>query len=77
MSDTENVMQVLAQLAQRTLNGNDRPGSNGFVILAFPFDKPEGGRTNYISNCARKDVVAALKEIVARFEGQPQQSGRA
>jgi len=43
----------------------------------FPFDTPEGARTNYISNADRRDIVVALKEIVARFEGQPELKGRA
>ena len=49
----------------------------GFVLMLFEFgDKP--GRCNYISNGAdRKDVVTLMKEMVARFEGQPEVSGRA
>ena len=53
--------------------GKDR--SIGFVLLMFPFDTVEGARTNYISNADRKDIVVALKEIVARFEGQPEIKG--
>lgn len=54
----------------------------GFVLLVFPFDRMEtrGGdsRCNFISNGAdRKDVVALFKEMVARFEGQPEMKGRA
>ena len=49
----------------------------GFVLLVFPFGENEG-RCNYISNGAnRKDVVAMLKEQIARFEGQPEASGTA
>lgn len=55
--------------------GHDR--KNGFVLLVFPFNGPEGQRTNYISNAERKDMIVALKEIVARFEGQSLQQGRA
>lgn len=36
------------------------------------------GRCNYISNGAdRNDVVVLMKEMIARFEGQPKMSGRA
>lgn len=49
----------------------------GFVLLIFPFgDAP--GRTNFISNGAdRKDIVVLFKEMIARFEGQPEIRGRA
>lgn len=43
----------------------------GFVLLTFPFgDAPENNRINYISNGDRRDIIVALKEIVARFEGR-------
>lgn len=77
MSDTNELMRAMAASLDEVLNGNDRPKKNGFVLLVFPFDGPEGQRTNYIANGKREDVIVALKEIVARFEGQPQQSGRA
>lgn len=77
MSDTTRLMQSLAKGIDEILNGNVSPKKNGFVILVFPFDQVEGSRTNYVSNCDRKDIVAALKEVTARFEGQPHQSGRA
>lgn len=44
----------------------------GFVLLLFPFNGPKGQRCNYISNAERRDIVSTLKEIVARFEGQPE-----
>lgn len=50
----------------------------GFVLLVFPFGGPDGQRVNYISNGDRRDIISALKEITARFEGQPEQKpGRA
>ncbi|HEY2530292.1 MAG TPA: hypothetical protein VGJ20_20540 [Xanthobacteraceae bacterium] len=49
----------------------------GFILMVFPFDDHEG-RCNYISNGAdRKDVVVLMKEQIARFEGQPDVTGRA
>lgn len=76
-SDPKEMMQALARGLDGALNGSERPKKNGFVLLIFPFDLPEGARTNYVSNADRKDIVVALKEIVARFEGQPHQIGRA
>ena len=49
----------------------------GFVLLVFEFgDEP--GRCNFISNGAdRRDIVTLFKEMIARFEGQPELGGRA
>ena len=49
----------------------------GFVLMVYNFgDQP--GRCNYISNGAdRKDVVVLMREMIARFEGQPEMKGRA
>jgi hypothetical protein len=54
----------------------------GFVLLVFPFEQMAslGGdsRCNFISNGAdRQDIVALFKEMIARFEGQPEMEGRA
>lgn len=49
----------------------------GFVLLTAEFGRIEGGRVNYISNGERSDMVAMLKELLARFEGQADVAGRA
>ena len=55
--------------------GKDR--KNGFVLLVFPFGDTEG-RCNFISNGAdRRDIVVMFKEMIARFEGQPEMKGTA
>lgn len=77
MTDTKNMMQSMASALDEVLNEKGKKKKNGFVLLVFPFDGPEGQRTNYVSNGQRQDIIVALKEIIARFEGQPQQSGRA
>lgn len=77
MTDTKHFMQALASGIDEILNGNALPKKNGFVVLVFPFDQVDGSRTNYVSNCDRKDIIAALKEVTARFEGSPHQTGRA
>jgi len=73
---TQQMMQAIAQGLDKGLN---EPGKKdiGFVVLLFPFNAPEGARTNYVSNCDRKDVLVALKEVVARFEGAAEQKGTA
>jgi len=47
----------------------------GFFLAVYPFG--EGGRFNYISNSNRRDVIILLKEMTARFEGQPAMKGTA
>jgi hypothetical protein len=77
MKQTTDLLQGMAMALDETLNGDERPGKNGFVLLVFPFGGPEGARTNYVSNANRKDIIVALKEIVARFEGQAEAKGKA
>lgn len=49
----------------------------GFVLLTFEYGSTDG-RCNFISNGAdRKDIVVLFKEMIARFEGQPEITGRA
>lgn len=58
-----------------TLEGASR--HTGFVLMVFPFGESES-RCNFISNGAdRKDVVCLMKEMIARFEGQPEMKGTA
>jgi hypothetical protein len=72
-------MHFLAPLVDRFLNGEDAGSSKariGFVLMVSAFSKqPEF--CNYISNGRREDVIMLLKEQLARFEGQPEVSGRA
>jgi hypothetical protein len=58
--------------------GRDR--KVGFVLMVYNFndDGRTDGRCNYISNGAdRRDVVVLMKEMIRRFEGQPEIEGRA
>jgi hypothetical protein len=43
-------------------------GDYGFLLLGFGLNT-RGGRMNYISNARREDMIVALKELLARFEG--------
>lgn len=75
-----NEMQALAGAIDRIFNGDTRGPARktGFVLMVFPFNDVGSGRTNYISNGAdRKDVVTLMKEMIARFEGQPEMKGQA
>lgn len=48
----------------------------GFCLMVFPFDSGPG-RCNYISNANRDDIKVLLREQLAKFEGSPDQEGRA
>ena len=78
-SYTKTTMQAIATAIDEAINGRPLPSEKefGFVLLIFDKDGEDLNRTNYISNCERKDIVSALKEIIARFERQAAQSGRA
>ncbi|CAM5767090.1 hypothetical protein [Bosea minatitlanensis] len=72
-------MNMLARAIDGYLNGEARGDERkaGFVLLVFPFGATDG-RCNFISNGAhRADLVALFKEMIARFEGQPEMQGRA
>jgi hypothetical protein len=71
-------MTAIVRALDETLNqgksGNDR--ETGFVLMVFPFNS--NGRCNYMSNGAnRQDVITLMREMIARFEGQPELKGTA
>ena len=71
-------MNAIASALNELFNGDAKGPARktGFVLMVFPFGSE--GRCNYISNGAdRKDVVTLMKEMIARFEGQPEMGGRA
>lgn len=62
------VMNALAHAISGAINPKDN--NWGFVLLVFPWgDKPDN-RMNYISNGDRDDVIASMKEFIARNEGR-------
>ena len=72
-------MNALAEGIDQIFNGDVRgpDRETGFVLMVFPYGD-RSGRCNYISNGAdRKDIVVLMKEMIARFEGQPEVAGRA
>mgnify|MGYP001094293769 CR=1 FL=1 len=75
-------MKHLAEALDGVLNGEPPPPETwkkrwAFVLLTAEFGVIRDGRVNYISNGEREDMVAMLRELLARFEGQPYQEGRA
>jgi hypothetical protein len=71
-------MQAIAETLNAVFNGavKGQDRKVGFVLLVFPFGEAVEGRCNFISNGAdRKDVVTLFREMIARFEGQPDITG--
>lgn len=65
------VAHAIDEMFNGDAKGKDR--ETGFVLLVFPFGDADGSRCNYISNGAdRRDMVSLLREMAARFDGQPQ-----
>lgn len=63
-------MNAVAQVLDETFNGTEMPRRVGFALLVFEFGKSEGGRVNYISNAERSEMLAAMREYLARAEGR-------
>lgn len=69
------IASALDEMFNGEAKGKDR--EVGFVLLVFPFGSQDG-RCNYISNGAdRRDMVCLMKEMIARFQGQPEIAGNA
>lgn len=76
MTDKPDPMQTMAKAIDTALNGGTLPLRFwGFTLLIFPFDGDDGTQVSHVSNCNRQDMVAALKALVAKFEGQGSQVG--
>lgn len=75
-------MIAIVKALDETFNGDAKGADRdtGFVLIVYSFDKLNKGdsRCNFMSNGAdRKDIVTLFKEMIARFEGQPEQKGSA
>jgi hypothetical protein len=74
------MMNAVARALDQAFNGDAKGAARGtgFVLLVFPFGDAAGARCNFISNGAdRLDVVTLMREMIARFEGQPEVVGKA
>lgn len=68
-------MQVMAKAIDTALNGGTLPlRFHGFVLLVFPFDQADAP-VQHVENVDRKDMIAAMKALIAKFEGRAQQEG--
>ncbi len=67
---SKDVMQALAKATDKTLNQGRKTPKYGFVILVSEFRDYDGGRVNYVSNGNKSDMLAMMKEYIARCEGR-------
>jgi hypothetical protein len=66
-------MNRLAAMIDEYFNGKRKPNRKptvGFILLTAEFGKIDGGRVNYISNGNREDMLAMMREYLARAEGR-------
>lgn len=70
-------MNTLAHVLDEHFNGDDKGTDRkiGFMLAVFPFGEGEQRRFNYISNASREHMLILLREMAARFEGQPEVKG--
>jgi hypothetical protein len=65
-------MNAIAAVLDETFNGSLRGEDRnvGFALLVFNLQDGADKRANYICNCRREDMLAAMKEFIARNEGR-------
>lgn len=70
-ADYHSQMNALAKMLDELLNEN-RPRKVEFCLLMFPFeqDVTPDSRMNYISNARRPEMITAIKELLANWEGR-------
>jgi len=71
--EARETLNFLARLIDGYLNENMGKRKWGFALLMYPFgERPDSNRMNYIGNGEREDVLIAIKELAARWEGRYQ-----
>lgn len=63
-------MNALAEAIDEVFNVPGQPKTVAFVLLTAKFGEIDGGRVNFITNGDRADVLAMMKEFIARSEGR-------
>jgi len=73
--NTADMMGALASGLDEALNGDAKGADRktGFVLLVFPMGEIGPNTVNYVSSGERKDVRAAMKELLARWDGALQE----
>lgn len=62
-------MNALGRVIDEIFNPDPDNKQTAFALFLFPFGAGDDHRSNYISNSNREDMIATLKEFIARAEG--------
>lgn len=75
--ELQETMAAVASAVDEIFNGPAKGADKqvAFVLLTAKFGQIDGGRVNYISNGEREDIIAMMKETIARFEGRVIETG--
>ena len=74
MPKQQDFYQALALGLDKALNGGRQPKPIAFCLLVTEFGKIEGGKVSFVSNADRADMIAMVKEWLARTEGRYQET---
>ena len=66
------LMQSIGAILAEALSDHTKATGEkyGFALLMFGMTDKESNRMNYISNANREDMIAAMREFIARAEGR-------
>ena len=67
MSEAEAVRAKLQRIAR--LVNEELGGGIGFALLTSCEDSDGGGRVEYVSNCARPQMIKMMREYIDHAEG--------
>lgn len=71
-------MVTMMQVLNMHFNGEAEPTERQFGLVLMLFPHGDAGRVNFVSNGVdRADIVVLFKEMIARFQGQPDVEGHA
>jgi hypothetical protein len=70
LEEHKNLMNTVAHALDHLFNQDADPKQIGFVLLIAKFGEIEDGKVNYISNANRSDMIAMMKEYIARHESK-------
>jgi len=74
LTKTEALMKGLFEGIGNVLNGANCPHDKkrlGFALIVFDVNiGAKAGRMNYMSDCNREDMIAAMKEMIGQLEGR-------
>lgn len=71
-----NMTEVMNDIGRILAGAIRESGTNyGFALFVFQFGSGDDHRINYISNAERNDMLATLKEFIARAEGRYAEPG--